>query len=162
MYATEITSRWAKWSKRRLSFFKGDYLPLWSQLQEILWCTKHLGNNIWVSFGGYCNQRERKAGTKMQRTKRNCLETGRLHCKLFLFSHSKTWWLSLKKKKCLYLGPWQWFASGRASNLFNDSIDVNRITEILTNMHDSSFQGEGVDGVSQQRENTMWSPEEWT
>lgn len=67
-----------------------------------------------------------------------------------------------EKKKCLYLGPWQRFASGRASNLFNDSIDVNRITEILTNMHDSSFQGEGVDGVSQQRENTMWSPEEWT
>jgi hypothetical protein len=62
-----------------------------------------------------------------------------------------------KKKKCLYLGPWQWFASGRASNLFNDSIDVNGITEILTNMHDSSFQGEGVDSVSQQRENTMWS-----
>lgn len=24
-------------------------------------------------------------------------------------------------------------------------------------MHDSSFQGEGVDGVSQQCENTMWS-----
>lgn len=24
-------------------------------------------------------------------------------------------------------------------------------------MHDSSFQGEGVDGVSQQWENTMWS-----
>lgn len=67
-----------------------------------------------------------------------------------------------KKKKCLYLGPWQWFASGRASNLFNDSIDVNRITEILTNMHDSSFQGEGVDGVSQQHENMMWSLEEWT
>lgn len=42
---------------------------------------------------------------------------------------------------CLPLGLWHRFADGRAGNLFNDCIDVNSITEILTKMHESNFQG---------------------
>lgn len=42
---------------------------------------------------------------------------------------------------CLPLGLWHRFAAGRAGNLFNDCIDVNSITEILTKMHESNFRG---------------------
>lgn len=42
---------------------------------------------------------------------------------------------------CLPLALWHRFAAGRAGNLFNDCIDVNSITEILTKMHESNFRG---------------------
>lgn len=51
---------------------------------------------------------------------------------------------------CLPVGLWHRFADGRAGNLFNDCIDVNSITEILTKMHESNSQG----GCVRSRRNT--------
>lgn len=57
---------------------------------------------------------------------------------------------------CLPLGLWHRFADGRAGNLFNDCIDVNSITEILTKMHESNFQGVCVRRQEQHTKRTAW------
>lgn len=56
---------------------------------------------------------------------------------------------------CLPLGLWHRFTDGRAGNLFNDCIDVNSITEILTKMHESNFQGVCVRRQAQHAKRTL-------
>ena len=56
---------------------------------------------------------------------------------------------------CLPLGLWHRFTDGRAGNLFNDCIDVNSITEILTKMHESNFQGVCVRRQAQHTKRTL-------